>query len=175
MTLRGLIALLSTHSGLTYAALAAVPASALALGRAHRDGEGGLSPWRNAYAVLVYAACVPGMFSACLVAYALFFTKENLLDVSIPVYFLPMAQMALSLAIMARRVDFDAVPGFDKIWGLMGLLGATFAGVLFIHQTRIVMLFHGSFAALGLFGLALFLVLRASARALIGPGSRLRP
>ena len=155
--------------------MASIPAASFLLGRAHPPGEGGLDPWRRAYSLLVYSACVPGTFSAALVAYALFVTHENLLDVSIPVYFAPIVQMVLSLVIMGRNVDFDEVPGFDKIWGLLGVLGVTFVTVLFIQQTRIVLLFHGSFAALGLFAAGLFLVLRASARALLGPGHKGRP
>lgn len=175
MTLREVIVFAAPHSGLLSAGLGAVPAAALALGLSHRKGEGGTDPWRILYALLVYAACVPGMFSATLVGYSLLITRENLLDVSITIYFLPIVLMALTLVIMSRNVDFEEVPGFDKIWGLLGLLAVTFTGVLFVQQTRVVLLFHGSFAALGLFGLALFLTLRASARALLGPGSRARP
>ncbi|TPW19627.1 MAG: hypothetical protein FD126_2497 [Elusimicrobia bacterium] len=156
-------------------ALASIPAAAFALGRAHPAGEGGRDPWRRAYTALVYAACVPGTFSASLVAYSLFFTHENLLDVSIAVYFAPIVQMALSLAVMRRNVDFEEVPGFDKVWGLMGVLGTTFLSVLFLQQTRIVMLFHGSFLVLAGFAAVFFVVLRASARALLGPGSKARP
>ena len=134
-----------------------------------------MDPWRRAYSALVYSACIPGTFSAVLVAYTLFFTKENLLDVSVAVYFAPIIQMVLSLMIMSRNVDFEEVPGFDKIWGLLGLLAVTFISVLFIQQTRIILLFHGSFAALALFAGGLFFVLRVSARALLGPGSRARP
>lgn len=165
----------ATHPGMLQGALVSVPAAAFLLGRAHGPGQGGQDPWRRAYSVLVYAATVPGMFSTALVAYALFVTGENLLQVSIPVYFAPIASMVVSLVIMSRNVDFEEVPGFDKIWGLLGLLGATAVGVLFIQKTRIVMLFHGSFAALALFAGGLFFVLRASARALLGPGSRARP
>lgn len=175
VTGRELIEAAATHPYALQGALASIPAAAFALGRAHPPGEGGRDPWRRAYTALVYSACVPGTFSAALVAYTLFFTKENLLDVSIAVYFAPIVQMAVSLAIMRRNVDFEQVPGFDKVWGLMGLLGTTFLSVLFLQQTRIVMLFHGSFLALAGFAAVLFFVLRASARALLGPGSSARP
>lgn len=175
MTARELIAAGAANPGLLQGALASIPAAAFLLGRAHAPGEGGKDPWRRAYSALVYAACIPGTFSVSLVAYTLFATSENLLDVSIAVYFAPIAQMVLSLVIMARNVDFEEVPGFDKIWGLMGLLAATFTIVLFVQKTRIFLVFHGSFGALALFAGGLFFVLRASARALLGPGSRARP
>lgn len=175
VTGRELIEAAAAHPYAVQGALASIPAAAFALGKAHRPGEGGMDPWCRAYTALVYSACVPGTFSASLVAYTLFFTKENLLDVSIAVYFAPIVQMALSLAVIRRNVDFEEIPGFDKIWGLMGVLGVTFTSVLFLQQTRIVMLFHGSFLALAAFAGALFFVLRASARALLGPGHRARP
>ncbi|TBR21095.1 hypothetical protein EPO15_11115 [bacterium] len=175
MTVRELIEAGATHPGMLEGALASIPGAAFLLGMAHPAGEGGRDPWRRAYTVLVYAATVPGMFSTALVAYALFITRENLLDVSIPVYFAPIVQMLVSLVVMSRNVDFDEVPGFDKIWGLMGLLGVTFTAVLFIQKTSILLIFHGSFTALALLAGVLFFVLRLSARALLGPGSRARP
>lgn len=175
VTGRELIEAAAAHPYALQGALVSIPAAAFALGKAHRPGEGGTDPWRKAYSALVYAACVPGTFSAALVAYTLLFTRENLLDVSIAVYFAPIVQMAVSLAVMRRNVDFDEVPGFDKIWGLLGVLGTTFLSVLFLQQTRIVMLFHGSFLALAAFAGVLFFVLRASARALLGPGNSARP
>lgn len=175
MTGRELIEAAATHPYMLQGALLSIPAAAFALGKAHQPGEGGTDPWRRAYSALVYAACVPGTFSAALVAYTLLFTKENLLDVSIAVYFAPIVQMAVSLAIIRKNVDFDEIPGFDKIWGLLGVLGTTFLSVLFLQQTRIIMLFHGSFLVLAGFAAVLFFVLRASARALLGPGNSARP
>lgn len=175
MTVRDLIEAGATHPGMLEGALVSIPGAAFLLGKAHAPGAGGQDPWRRAYSVLVYSATVPGMFSAALVAYSLFVTHENLLDVSIPVYFAPIVQMVVSLVVMSRNVDFEEVPGFDKIWGLLGVLAVTFTAVLFIQQTRIILLFHGSFLALAAFAGGLFFVLRASARALLGPGNRARP
>lgn len=175
VTVRELIEVGTRHPGALQGALVSIPGAAFLLGRAHGEGQGGQDPWRRAYSVLVYAATIPGMFSTALVAYALFVTHENLLDVSIPVYFGPIIQMVVSLVIMSRNVDFDEVPGFDKIWGLMGILGVTFTTTLFIQKTSILMVFHGSFMALAGFALGLFVVLRMSARALLGPDSRARP
>jgi len=59
-------------------------------GRLHRPGEGAGAPYKYAYSVLVYLSCLPGVFAGVLTAYALFFTKENLLDVSLLVNILPM-------------------------------------------------------------------------------------
>jgi hypothetical protein len=39
--------------------------------------------------------------------------------------------------LVRRSVSFDAVPGFDRIWGLMTMIGMTFVVILAIEKTRI--------------------------------------
>ena len=58
----------------------APPLAALLLGRLHGRGGGAASPWRYAYALLVYVICIPGVGAAVVTGYTLFFTHENLLD-----------------------------------------------------------------------------------------------
>lgn len=53
----------------------------------HGRGNGGNSPWNYIYSVLVYLVCVPGMFSCVLTAYAMFFVRQNLLEVNFFIYF----------------------------------------------------------------------------------------
>src|SRR5437868_10204781 len=107
------------------------------LGSAHVPNNGGNPPWKYYYSVLVYLTCVPGMFAGVLSAYALFFTRENLLDVSFSVYILPIISMIVTLVLIRKSVSFEAVPGFERLSALMIMIGCSFAIALAIQKTRI--------------------------------------
>jgi hypothetical protein len=83
------------------------------------------------------------MLAAVLTAYTLFISRENLLDQNVLVYVAPVAAMAVTLLIVRRNVSFDAVPGFDRIWGLMTMIAMTFVIVLAIAKTSIFLFFGG--------------------------------
>jgi hypothetical protein len=124
----------------------------------HGAGNGGRPPWKYVYSVLVYAVCFPGMLSAVLTGYSLFFEKENLLDVSLVIYILPLVSMVATLILVRKNVTFDEVPGFNRISGLLTMIGVTFVLTLAIYKTRILLVFFGSFPMLialvaGLFAL----------------------
>ncbi|MBI4345617.1 MAG: hypothetical protein HY553_02105, partial [Elusimicrobia bacterium] len=148
MTVRELIQLADANSTAVLAGLAAPSVVALAAGPLHGPLRGGEAPWKYVYSALIYAVCIPGTFSASLLAYAFTVTRENLLDASLVVYVAPLIGMAVCLSIMAHNVDFDQVPGFDKIFGLIGLLGLTFLTALLIQKTRIGIVFFGSIGTL---------------------------
>lgn len=153
-SIRDLVRIAAGHPLFGAGIMIALPLAALALGLMHGRERGGAAPWKYIYAVLVYLSCVPGMFSAVLTGYALFFTQENLLDVSAAVYFLPLISMAVTLLLMRRQVSFDAVPGFDRLTGLMVMIAAAFGIVFALSRTRIWLFFGGSIAAF--FALAAF-------------------
>ncbi len=175
MTLRDLILAADAHPALTLGLLAVPCAASLLAGFLHAPGRGGQPPWRTVYAAIVYAACLPGTFSASLIAYSALFTRENLLDASLLAYFAPIGAMALSLFLARRNVDFDEVPGFDKIWGLLGVLAVSFTFALAIQKTRLLLIFGGSLWVLAASAAVLFAVLRWSLRRLLGPGNLGRP
>ena len=84
------------------------------------------------------------MFASVLTAYALFFGHENLLGVNLLVYFLPIVSMVVTLVFIRKSVPFDAVPGFDRLSGLMVMVGCSFAVALAIQKTNIWIFFGGS-------------------------------
>jgi hypothetical protein len=158
MTTRDLIHQADQHPVALAAALAAPPVVAWVVGRLHDRGRGGAGPWKYFYAVLVYVACVPGMFAGVLTAYTLFFSRENLLDTNPFVYFLPIMSMIVTLVLIRKNVAFDEVPGFDRLSGLMVMVGCSFAIALAIQKTKIWIFFGGSIERLfilaaGIFGL----------------------
>ena len=158
MTTRDLIQQADQHPIALAAALAAPPVVAWLAGQMHDRGQGGAGPWKYLYTVLVYLACVPGMFAGVLTAYTLFFSRENLLDTSLLVYFLPIVSMIVTLVFIRKNVAFDEVPGFDRLSGLMVMVGCSFAIALAIQKTKIWIVFGGSIERLfilaaGIFGL----------------------
>lgn len=163
MTGRGLILLAGHYPVALCVALAVPPAVSALTGLAHGRGSGGASPWKFVYTLLVYAACVPGMLAAVLTAYTLFFTRESLLDVNVLVYLAPMASMVATLWLIRRNVSFDEVPGFDRLWGLMVTIALTFAIVLAISRTWLLLVFGGSVFVLIALAAFVFALLRWAA------------
>src|SRR5438552_10437787 len=160
MTTRDLIHQADLHAVALAVALAAPPLIACVVGRLHDHGRGGAGPWKYLYAVVVYLACVPGMFAGVITAYTQFFSRENLLDTSLLVYFLPMVSMIVTLVLIRKNVAFDQVPGFDRLSGLMVMVGCSFAIALAIQKTKIWIVFGGSIERLFILAAGIFALLK---------------
>lgn len=132
----------------------------------HGKGKGNASPWKYIYSVLIYWVCVPGIFSAVMTLYTIFFTGENLLDQNILIYILPVVSMVVSLVFINKNVSFDDIPGFDRIYGLMIIIAIVFAMVLIVHKTRLWVFFGGSIFLLVFFIIILLAVLEWGAHLL---------
>jgi hypothetical protein len=142
------------------------PLLAIVAGWIHGRGRGAAAPWRYLYSALVYSVCIPGIGAAVLTAYTLFFTHESLLDKDLLVYVLPIVSMALTLVFIRRSVSFDDVPGFDRLSGLMTLIGVTFLLLLVIQKTFIGIFFGASITMLIAIGAFLFALLKWGTSAL---------
>ena len=140
-TIQDIIGTADTYRALLALGLCSPPVLTVITGLLHAKETGGTAPWKYFYAVLVYAAVVPGMFSTVLVADAMLFTRESLLNVSLTVYFLPIITMAVTLLVMRRKVNFDDVPGFDRLTGLLVMVGLAFAIVFALSRTGIWFVF----------------------------------
>jgi hypothetical protein len=161
MTIRELTQLAGQHPLVLVGLFVALPLIAFLLGWIHAPDRGGASPWKYFYSVLVYLACVPGMFAAILTGYALFFTKENLQDVNLLVYVLPLVSMIVTLIFIRKTVSFELIPGFNRLSGLMVMLACSFAIALAIQKTNIwVVFFGGSLEKLFLLAAGVFALLK---------------
>jgi len=160
MTTRDLIEWAGQHPAMLSLAFVAPPVLAWLAGRLHGPERGKLPPWKYLYAVLVYLVCVPGMFSAVITAYSLFISRENLLDANLLVYFLPLVSMIATLVLIRKNVSFDDVPGFDRLSGLMVMVGCSFVIALVIQKTRIFVFFGGSIEKLFLLATGVFALLK---------------
>ena len=152
MTIQDLIQNANGHTLALLIFFVLPPVIAWLCGIVHGRGNGANSPWKYIYSVLIYAVCIPGMLSSVLTAYGLFFQKENLLNVNLMVYLLPIVSMVVTLILIHKTVNFENIPGFDRISGLMVMIGCSFLIVLAIDKTRIWLVFHAPIAVL--FGVA---------------------
>ncbi|UCH97184.1 MAG: hypothetical protein JSV88_10130 [Candidatus Aminicenantes bacterium] len=121
------------------------------------------SKTRYLYSVLIYLSCIPGMFSVVLTAYSLFFLKANLLKVNLLIYILPIISMVATLAIIKRKNSFDDIPGFERILGLMLMIGISFAVAFVIHRTFVFIGFIGRLTGLLVVALVVFILLKIAA------------
>jgi hypothetical protein len=160
VTTRELIHLADHHSLLLAAVCAFAPVAAWLCRLIHGPIKGGDAPWKYLYSVLVYLACVPGIFAGVLTGYTLWFTHENLLDVSLLVYILPLVSMVVTLILIGKNVGFDRVPGFDRLSGLMVMIACSFGIALAVQKMRIWLVFGGSIATLFLLAVAVFAMLK---------------
>jgi len=160
MTIQDLIQTANGHPLALVLFFVSPPAIAWLCGLIHGRGNGGQSPWKYIYSVLVYAVCVPGLFSSVLTGYSIFFRHADLLNVNLVIYFLPIVSMIVTLILIHKTVNFENVPGFDRISGLMVMIGCSFIIALAIDKSRILFLFHGSIAMLFALAAGVFALLK---------------
>ena len=130
------------------------------------------SPLRFVATGCIYAAGLPGAFSAALVLYTLFFRNDDLLDVSLAVYALPLVCMIACHVVMSRKLDLRQVPGFDRLEGLAIVLILGFFGALVLHNTRFFFWFHGSFLDFLIVAAVIIGVLHWASRRMFGEPRR---
>jgi hypothetical protein len=107
-----------------------------------------LSPLMARYllAVVIYLAVIPGVGMTVVLLYMVFFVRLNLLqEMHLVLHLLPIVSMLATLWAAARLVPFTAIPGFDRLQGLLLLVGVSFAALLFVHKTFIGILFFAKF------------------------------
>ncbi len=136
MTLQELFALLSENHRYVLFFFLAIPLAALLAGWLGR-GEGHLSPWRYAYAAMIYLTSVPGLFAVTLSVYLFLFERRSILDLDIFSQVLPVVSMIATILIIRRNVDLDDVPGFDKLSGLIMMISAALVIMWIVDRTRI--------------------------------------
>ena len=170
MTSRDLVNLAGQYPLVLAAAFLAPPLTAWLLGLMQPRGQGGLAPWKYFSSVLVYLTCVPGMFAGVITAYSLFFSRENLLDANLIVCFLPIISMAATLILIRKNVPFGQVPGFDRLSGLMAMVGCSFVIALAIQKTSIWIFFGASIEKLFVLAAGVFALLQWGAYLLFRRG-----
>jgi hypothetical protein len=147
------------------------PASCGLLRLIHKADCGGKTPWKFAYSVVIYWVCVPGLFAAMLTAYLLLFQNANLLKVNVLVFFLPVISMVATLLLVKSNVgNFDAIPGFGRLSGLMVMMGISFAIAFALHRLHFGILFFGDLGSLLVIATVAFGLLKWGLARLSGKG-----
>lgn len=168
MTLRDFILYLSDHPMPLMAFFIGIPLIALWVGWVDAD-KGHESPWRYIYSVLVFAVCIPGIFSLALSAFQFLFQyNRSILDANLLTQVVPVVSMFLTLSIVKRNIPFEYVPGLGKISSLMTLIAVSFALMYLLDRTRIVAFVNIPVQYLLVIVLVLVLVLRGAFGRLVG-------
>ena len=136
MTLGEFLQQFGQHHELILFYALAVPLTALLAG-IFSKGQGHLSPWRYLYSVLIYMACLPGIFSLTLNIYIMGFEGRSVLDADVYTQLLPIIVMVITIWLIARSVSLEHVPGFDRLTGLIVLIGLVFTLLWVLEKTRI--------------------------------------
>lgn len=139
MTLQELFTQLSEHPVWIVAYFLLLPIGAWLTG-SFAEGEGHLSPWKYVYSALIYLCCVPGVFAAFLSVYLFLFERRSILQTDVYTQVLPLFSAVATLLIIRRKVDLDAIPGFEKITGLLMMIAAVLALMWIIDRTRILVI-----------------------------------
>jgi hypothetical protein len=168
MTIEEFLTWVGNRPFLPVAVFLAIPAIAWLTGLMHGRESSRRSPWKYVDSTLIYLACVPGVFAAVIVAYTLLFTRENLLGLDVFVTFVPIASMIATVEVIRRRADLDRLPGFDRLWGLIGLLTVSFVIALILDRLRVWLFFGGGMLSLVVIAAILYLVFRTTLRAARG-------
>ncbi|TNE54293.1 MAG: hypothetical protein EP344_14425 [Bacteroidetes bacterium] len=138
MTLREFFDYLSAHPLSIMGFFLLIPLIALLAGWMGR-GDGHVSPWSYLYAALVYAVCIPGIFSIALSIYLFLFERGgSILNTNILTQIVPVLSMVLTLGIIRRNTAFEHIPGFGKLSSLMVTIGAVFVLMYILDRTHLI-------------------------------------
>ena len=156
----------SGHPGLLVAFFLGVPFIALLAGFFGK-GEGHLSPWKYVYSILIYLVSIPGIFAVTLSIYLFLFERRSIMDTNLLTQVLPILSMITTLTIIKAQVSLDQVPGFDKLSGLILILGSLICLMWIIDKTHIYAITFMPFYVVVLILLAGFFVIRLGMRRLM--------
>ena len=167
MTIQEFVNALGHYSLLILIVFALIPLAAYGFGKAVAKKDGGKSPHKYVYAVLIYLTSIPGIFASVITAYALFILHSNLLQVNVVIYLAPIISMIATIIVIKKNVSLDDVPGFDRLYGLFIVIAVAFIIALIIIKTRIFLFFGSSFWTLAIIFIALLALLQYASNMLI--------
>lgn len=159
MTLQQFFDLLSGNPEIVLFYFIALPLTAFLSG-IFGKGEGHLSPWKYVYCALVYMAAIPGMFAIFLNVYFFLFERQSILDANIYTQFLPIIAMFVTFLLITRNVDLAEIPGFDRLSGLILIVGGLIAAMWILDRTHIIAITFLPFQYVILIIIALLVLIR---------------
>ncbi|MEZ0607282.1 hypothetical protein ACAW74_02145 [Fibrella sp. WM1] len=94
--------------------------------------------WRYAYAALIYAACIPGVFALTLNLYLFLFERQSIWAMNLVLQVLPILTMIATLWLVRQKLPFEYVPGFGRLSGFLTLIAALIGILWFVDRLRLV-------------------------------------
>ena len=169
LTIDDLIRAAGQHAWLLMGLFVVPPLLTALIGLVHRTPERGAhTPYRHLYCGLIYSVAFPGMMAAALTGYGMFFLRADLRSVPILLYFVPIASMVGTWALMRRQVDLDSVPGFQRLSALMLGMALCFVVAFVVNRLFFGVLFLGSLWGLLIVAVVIFVVFRTTFRRVVG-------
>lgn len=130
------------------------------------NNRGHLSPWKYFYTVLIYLSCLPGILAFAFVVYLIVVERHSILGLNVYLTVVPVMSMFLTLLIIRKNVDFDLIPGFDRITGFMVMIFVLISILWFLSRIRLVIFSYMPLQYFALIFLGLLLLLVFSWRKL---------
>lgn len=160
MTLRDVFEAVSGQPTLLFVLLMAVPTLAFLVNLWSGETPEAIWTWRYVYAVLVFMACIPGIFAVTLNIYLFLFERQSIWDTDLAIQVLPILTMVGTLLLIRRKMPFDYIPGFGKLSSFLVLIAAVMGILWFIDRTRIYAVAYIPFSYIVIGFVALLLVIR---------------
>ena len=148
---------------LVAAVLVLAPAITFALGKLYRRDRSPAARW--GFSIIAYGIVLPGTLTFFLMLYLVTLANANAFtDIDLVLMVLPVISAGACLVLMRQAIRLDDVPGFDNIWGILGLAVLAFIGLLILIKLRIIVGFFTSFIGLAIVFCALYGLFHVSIR-----------
>ncbi len=122
--------------------------------------EGHISPWKFLYTILVYLACIPGIFAVTFNAYTFLFERQPIMQMNLMTQLLPILCMLITLWLIKKNVSLNDVPGFDKIGSLVFILTVLMIMMWILEKTHIFVFTFMPFYQFVLFFVGFLILIR---------------
>jgi hypothetical protein len=159
MTLGQFFEICSTQQEMVLMYFALLPLTA-ALAKWFGKGEGHLVPWNYLYTFLIYAVCIPGIFSITLSIYRFLFERGSIMDANIYTQILPILSMFLTLGLVKSNISLDLVPGFGKISSLLSMIAIILIAMWVLEKTNVYVFTFMPFYQFLFLLIVIFIVIR---------------
>ena len=165
MTLQEFLDLCSQNPSIILLYFLCLPLTALLAG-IFGKGEAALTPWKYLYSVLMFLACVPGIFAITLNVYLFLFERRSIFEADMFSQIVPILIMVLTLFLIRKNTCFEDIPGFNRLGGLLLIIGAVLSVMWFLDKTRIVIFSYMPFYTVLIILAVLFFVIRIGSKQL---------
>jgi hypothetical protein len=137
MTLRDLFVAIAAQPALLFLLLAAIPTVTFLVNMWSGETAEQIWKWRYVYAVLIYLACIPGIFAITLNTYLFLFERQSIWDMNLAAQLFPIITMVITLMLIRQKIPFEYLPGFGKLSNFLILIASLMGLLWVVDRTRI--------------------------------------